>query len=211
MFVPAGFQKQVVQHCLLLLTALGATACISPVPRVDCVFGVRDVCWWQLLLLSGCAALICLEEDCSFSQLAFRKCTLQIFQTVACIFQCGCRKKCATLRPLHFTICQRIKGVQRCFHRLLARLISPSDVLSTHPVTNLFSLENKCLFCLKHVFPLAMKVWVYRYASIADYDPEWDKKFNTVTGGQSIVVKPRGYKRSLQGCEARNIPILISL
>ena len=59
---------------------------------------------------------------------------------------------------------------------------------------------------MKYVHPPSKKVKVYRYDNIVDYDREWDSKFSTVTQGQSIAVKGRGYKASLGGDVARHIP-----
>ena len=71
----------------------------------------------------------------------------------------------------------------------------------------LYSLGNRRLFCMNYVYPPSKKVKVYRYHSIQDYDPDWDSKFSTVTQGQSIAVKSKGYKASLGGDVARHIPI----
>ena len=45
----------------------------------------------------------------------------------------------------------------------------------------LFTLDSCRLFCLKDVYSPSKQVWVYRYASVADYDPEWNIQFSTLT------------------------------
>jgi hypothetical protein len=88
-------------------------------------------------------------------------------------------------------------------------IVCPMIFVAPYPDSNggLYSLDNRRLFCMKHVYPPCKKVKVYRYDSIADYDREWDTKFSTVTQGQSIAVKAKGYKANLCGYEARHIPI----
>jgi hypothetical protein len=45
------------------------------------------------------------------------------------------------------------------------------------------------------------------YTYVVDTCEKFDSKFSTVTLGERITVKPKGYKRGLGGQSARNIPI----
>jgi len=92
----------------------------------------------------------------------------------------------------------------------------PDEILQTNRISvapypevngRLYSLDNRRLFCLKRVYPADKQIWVYRYASISDYDTEWDNKFTTVTEGESIVVRPSVKKTNSRGSESRFISI----
>ena len=60
---------------------------------------------------------------------------------------------------------------------------------------------------MKTIYPPHQMITVRRYANVGDYDREWDAKFSTVTEGKTIVVKPKGYKRSIGQQHVRNVPI----